>query len=86
MLQSLMLRLETSDNDKALLLETMKRYNRHKLQKEDYTQVRERFGLTAQFAIRIISKVVVAYKRDKDIDPTFRELGSIQYDQRNSRV
>jgi hypothetical protein len=86
MLQSLMLRLETSDNDKALLLETMKRYNKHKLQKEDYTQVRERFGLTAQFAIRIISKVVVAYKRDKDIDPTFRELGSIQYDQRNSRV
>ena len=72
MLQSLMLRLETSDNDKALLLETMKRYNeacnfvadkafslrlsnKYKLQKEVYTQVRERFGLTAQFAIRIIS-------------------------------
>jgi predicted transposase len=27
MLQSLMIRLETSDNDKALLLETMRRYN-----------------------------------------------------------
>jgi putative transposase len=103
MLQSLMLRLETSDNDKALLLETMKRYNeacnfvadkasslrlsnKHKLQKEVYTQVRGRFGLTAQFAIRVISKVVEVYKRDKDIKPTFRELGSIQYDQRNSRV
>ena len=103
MLQSLMLKLETSDNDKALLLETMKRYNeacnfvadkafslrlsnKHKLQKEVYTQVRGRFGLTAQFAIRVISKVVEVYKRDKDIKPAFRELGSIQYDQRNSRV
>jgi putative transposase len=103
MLQSLMLRLETSDNDKALLLETMKRYNeacnfvadkafslrlsnKHKLQKEVYTQVRERLGLTAQFTIMIISKVVEVYKRDKDIKPTFRELGSIQYDQRNSWV
>jgi putative transposase len=63
-----MLRLETSDNDKALLLETMKRYNeacnfvadkafsprlsnRHKLQKEVYTQVRGRFGLTAQLQL-----------------------------------
>jgi predicted transposase len=90
-----MLRLETSDNDKALLLETMKRYNdacnfvadkafslrlsnKHKLQKEVYTQVRERFGLTAQFAIRIISKVVEVYKRDKDIKPTFRESHCLQ--------
>jgi predicted transposase len=59
-----MSRLETSYKDKALLLETMKRYNeacnfvadkafclklsnKYKLQKEDYTQIRERFGLTA---------------------------------------
>jgi putative transposase len=30
--------------------------------------------------------VVEAYKRDKSIKPTFRQLGAIQYDQRNSHI
>jgi len=51
-----------------------------------YRDVREHFGLTAQFAVRIISKVVEAYKRHKSIKPVFKELGAIQYDQRNSPV
>ncbi|MGC2428876.1 MAG: transposase, partial [Nitrososphaeraceae archaeon] len=68
-----MIKLETSEEDKVRLLETMRRYNeacnfvaekafnlrlfsnKYKLQKEVYKDVRERFGLTAQFAIRIIS-------------------------------
>jgi putative transposase len=46
----------------------------------------ERFGLSSQFVVRIIGKVVEAYRRDKTILPKFKELGSIQYDQRNSKV
>jgi cystathionine beta-lyase family protein involved in aluminum resistance len=69
--------------DKAF---SLKISNKFQLQKILYRDIRERFGLTAQFAIRIISKVVEAYKRDKTIKSTFRELGSIQYDQRNSRI
>lgn len=69
--------------DKAF---SLKISNKFQLQKILYRDIRERFGLTAQFAIRIISKVIEAYKRDKTIKSTFRELGSIQYDQRNSRI
>jgi putative transposase len=103
MLQSLAIRLETSQEDKARLLETMRRYNeaanfvadkayalkltnKYKLHKEVYREIRERFSLSSQFAVRIIGKVVEAYKRDKTVKPTFRELGAIQYDQRNSKV
>lgn len=103
MLQSLVIRLETTEKDKTSLLETMRKYNeacnfvadkvyesrlsnKYKLQKLVYGQIRKHFGLTAQFAVRIIGKVVEAYKRDKSIKPSFRELGAIQYDQRNSKV
>ena len=100
LLQSLLVRLETSEEEKAILLETMRRYNtaanfvaqkafelrtanKYELQKSFYKQIRQQFGLSAQFAIRVISKVVEAYKRDRTIKPVFRELGAIQYDQRN---
>lgn len=100
MLLSLMIRLETTAEDKNLLLETMKQYNdaanyisekafelkianKYELQKRFYQDIRQRFNLSAQFAIRAISKVVEAYKRDRSIKPVFRELGAIQYDQRN---
>ena len=90
-LQSLMIRLETSDEDKARLLETMRRYNeacnyvadktfslrlsnKIKLQQEVYHDIRSKFNLSSQFAIRVISKVVESYKRDKTIKPVFREL------------
>jgi putative transposase len=98
-----MIRLETTEDDKVRLLETMRKYNeacnfvtekafslklsnKYKLQQQVYRDVRERYGLTAQFVIRIISKVVEAYKRHRTTKPKFRELGSIQYDQRNSKV
>jgi putative transposase len=103
MLQSLTLRLETTEEDKSKLLETMKKYNKacnfvaerafnlklankYKLQKEVYKEIRDEFNLSAQLAIRVISKVVEVYKRDKSVKPIFRELGTIQYDQRNSKV
>ncbi|MGC2574141.1 MAG: transposase [Candidatus Nitrosopolaris sp.] len=102
MLQSLMLRLETSEEDNIRLLETVRKYNeacnfiaqkafslkitnKYKLHKIAYREIRERFNLSAQFAVRIIAKVAEAYRK-KSIEPIFRRLGAIQYDQRNSRI
>ena len=95
-----MVRLVASDEEKALLLKTMKQYNsaanfvsakafefkltsKYLLQKLVYHEIRLRFKLSAQLAIRVISKVTEAYKRNRNIKPVFRELGAIQYDQRN---
>ena len=51
-----------------------------------YYAVREQFGLSAQMAVRLISKVADAYKLDKKSPakgfPTFKPLGSIAYDDR----
>jgi predicted transposase len=82
MLQSLLIRLETSKQEKVLLLETMKQYNKatnflsekafelniankYELQKLFYREIREQFSLSAQFAIRVISKVVEAYRKTR---------------------
>ena len=47
-----------------------------------YYDVRERFGLTAQAAIRVIAVVADAYKLDKKTKRTFRRLGAMTYDNR----
>jgi putative transposase len=57
--------------------------NKIRLQKVVYAEVRSQYGLSAQMTVRAISKVCEAYKRDKKIQPTFRPLGAISYDQRN---
>src|SRR5919201_1396420 len=56
--------------------------NKIELQKLVYYDARERFGLAAQMAIRAISKVVEAYKRDATTRPTFRRHGAMTYDER----
>ena len=56
--------------------------NKIELQKLVYYDARERFGLAAQMAIRAISKVVEAYKRDTTVKPTFRRHGAMTYDER----
>ena len=53
-----------------------------RLQREHYGALRERFGLSAQMAVRAISKVCEAYKRDKTKRPRFKPLGAVAYDQR----
>ena len=99
MLQSLSIRLET-EQDNVLLETmkvyneacnfvaerafVLKLRNKYKLHKVVYREIRESFGLSSQLAIRIISKVVECYKRDKK--PWFKPCGAIQYDQRNSRI
>lgn len=56
--------------------------NKVELQKLAYHGIRRDFGLGAQMTVRAIAKVVEVYKRDKDIQPTFRPHGAIVYDQR----
>ena len=52
------------------------------LQKALYYEIRQRFGLAAQLAIRAIAKTVDAYKRDKKIQVAFRPHGAVVYDAR----
>ncbi|WP_211224028.1 zinc ribbon domain-containing protein [Pseudonocardia asaccharolytica] len=47
-----------------------------------YGELREQFGLSAQLAVRAIAKACEAYKRDKTIQPVFRPLGAVPFDQR----
>lgn len=56
--------------------------NKIALQKHYYATLRERFGLSAQMAVRCIAQVCEAYKRDKGKRPHFRPFASIPYDQR----
>ena len=53
-----------------------------KLQKLVYADVRERFDLSAQIVIRILTKVCDAYKLDKKVQRQFRKHGAISYDDR----
>ncbi len=62
----------------------LKLRNKYKLHKVACREIRECFGLSSQLAIRIISKIVESYKRDKKL--WFKPFGAIQYDQRNSRI
>ena len=56
--------------------------NKIALQPLVYRELRERFGLSAQMAIRAIAKAVEAYKRDKRIHVQFDRHGAMVYDQR----
>ena len=53
--------------------------NKCALQKIAYKELRERFGLPADMAIRCIAQVVEAYKRDKDVRPRFRTHAAVPY-------
>ena len=65
--------------EKAFELHTA---NKIELQKVVYHQIREQFGISAQMAVRAISKASEAYKRDKSIKPVFEPDGAVIYDQR----
>ena len=56
--------------------------NKQEIHKVVYYDVRGGFKLSAQLAVRAISKVSEAYKRDRTIKPTFKPTGAIVYDQR----
>ena len=47
-----------------------------------YRELRDRFGLSAQMAVRAIGKAVETFKRDKKVCPVFRPDGAMTYDER----
>jgi len=58
---------------------TFRQFDIHKL---CYREARNRFGLSAQAAVRAISKVADAYRLDRNTRRTFRPMGSAAYDGR----
>ena len=65
--------------ERAFELKAADKYRLHGLH---YRDLREKFGLSSQMAVRAISKVVESYKRDRTRKPTFKPHGAIAYDQR----
>lgn len=63
----------------AWMRKTFRAYDLHHA---TYYAVRERFGLSAQLAIRVIKDVADAYKLDRKTKRTFRRMGSVTYDSR----
>jgi putative transposase len=57
----------------------LRTFDLHKL---GYADIRERFGLAAQVAVRCIAKTADAYKLDKKVQRTFRKHAAQPYDDR----
>ena len=58
--------------------------NKVALQKLTYYELRERFGLPADTAIRCIAQVVEVYKRDKTVAPAFRPHAAVPFSMRKN--
>jgi putative transposase len=56
--------------------------NKVKLQQVYYRELRERFALSSQMAIRCTAQVCEAFSRDRKVRPRFKKHASIPYDQR----
>jgi putative transposase len=56
--------------------------NKVKLQQLYYPNLRDKFGLSSQMAVRCIAQVCEAFSRDRSKRPHFRKYASIPYDQR----
>jgi len=96
MLLTIALALETTPEQRDTLLETMEAFNsacnylaslgkhtnKYELQRIAYREIREKYGLSAQMAIRAISKVVETWKTNPESTPKFELRGAMQYDQR----
>jgi putative transposase len=61
-------------------------FHRRALQRLVYYEVRARFRLPAQLAVRAIAKVADAYKVSKAVQAQFRPLGAVVYDGRVLRL
>ena len=44
-----------------------------------YREIRERYGLSAQMAVRAIGKAVEVFKRDRTTCPAFKPRGAVTY-------
>lgn len=63
-------------------------YNKVNLHKIVYYEIKQRFNLSSQLAVRVIGKVTDCYKNRKQKGKIlkFNELGSIDYDSRNLTI
>ena len=59
-----------------------KAFNQFKVHRLAYYNIKSTFNLTAQVIVRCIGKVTEAYKIDRKVKRTFKELGGIAYDSR----
>jgi IS605 OrfB family transposase len=57
-------------------------FSQPSIHKLAYVEIRERFGLSAQMAVRAIGKAVEVFKRDKKTCPAFKPRGAVTYDER----
>lgn len=57
-------------------------FSQPSIHKLAYQEIRSRFGLSAQMAVRAIGKAVEVFKRDKKTCPAFKPRGAITYDER----
>ena len=57
-------------------------FTQQSIHKRCYRELRDRFGLSAQMAVRAIGKAVECFRRDKRHCPAFRETGAMPYDER----
>ncbi len=67
---------------------TSKTWNKIKLQKLVYYEVKQRFNLSSQMAILVIRKVASSYSnfKKRETKSEFRDLGAIDYDSRNFTI
>lgn len=59
-----------------------KAFSQPSIHKRCYAEIRERFGLSAQMAVRAIGKAVECFGRDKTVCPAFKPHGAVTYDER----
>ena len=57
-------------------------FSQPSIHKLAYAEIRSRFKLSAQMAVRAIGKAVECFSRDKSICPVFKPHGAITYDER----
>lgn len=81
-LHNTMHQFNSACNDIAKTAFELRLANKIELQKTVYYRIREQYNLSAQMAVRAISKTVEAYKRDKDVQVEFDLDGAMPYDQR----
>ena len=72
-------------SQKAVETKTFNKVNLHKIV---YYEIKQRFNLSSQLAVRVIGKVTDCYKnwKQKSKVLSFNELGSIDYDSRNLTI
>jgi IS605 OrfB family transposase len=59
-----------------------KRYSQQTIHRLCYRELRDRFGLSAQMAVRAIGKAVECFRRSRAVCPVFKETGAMTYDER----